>query len=546
MHHGNPGDSTLAQPLEGCAARRYNKRVKNARATVARRELSPALRRFLLFTATTTGAAVMVIEILGAKLLAPYFGTSHFVWTAQIGVTLLALAAGYAAGGWLADTSPRLAWIYGGIAAAGVWLCVAVPVAEPAAYFCLRYSLPVGSLLGALLLFFVPLALLAMVGPFFARMLTATVENVGRIVGRLISLGTLGSVAGTVLISYVLIPRLANSVTMYACASVLLVVAAAYFAVWERKTLPPVLFFGGVAAFGGLLGATQPMLAMQPGWRELYRGNSNFGILQVIEDESGQRRYYLNDLLTQNSYEPQTRQSLSLFSYMLHGLAQAYAVQTRDVLCIGMGVGIVPMQFAHEGANVQVVEINPAVVPLAKKYFDFDPSKVRLSIGDGRQFLAQTTNRYDVILLDAFLGESPPSHLMTREAFAAMRRCLKPGGVLVMNAFGDFDDGKDFLIASLSRTLAAVFTSQRIHASGNGNIFLVGSDQPALTVRRVMDFARVPDLVRVGAEDAFNSRIGVDPAHGQVLTDDFNPVDFRDAANREELRRRLALSYRPR
>ena len=61
-----------------------------------------------------------------------------------------------------------------------------------------------------------------------------------------------------------------------------------------------------------------------------------------------------------------------------------------------------------------------------------------------------------------------------------------------------------------------------------------------------MDFARVPEVVRVGAEDAFNSRISVDPAHGQVLTDDFNPVEFRDAANREELRRRLALSYRPR
>ena len=533
-------------PLEPHRPHRYNKRVKNAHATAPRRELAPGLRRFLLFTATTTGAAVMIIEILGAKLLAPYFGTSHFVWTAQIGVTLLALAAGYAAGGWLADTSPRLAWIYGGIAAAGVWLCVSVPVAEPAAYFCLRFSLPVGSLLGALLLFFVPLALLAMVGPFFARMLTATLENVGRIVGRLISLGTLGSVAGTVLISYVLIPRLANSVTMYACAAALLVVAAIYFAIWERKALPPVLFFGGLGAFGGFIGAAQPMLAMKPGWHELYRGNSNFGMLQVIEDDSGQRRYYLNDLLTQNSYEPQTRQSVSLFSYMLYGLAQTYAVETRDVLCIGMGVGIVPMQFAREGANVQVVEINPAVVPLAEKYFDFEPAKVHLAIGDGRQFVTLTTNRYDVILLDAFLGESPPSHLMTREAFAAMRRCLKPGGVLVMNAFGDFETGKDFMIASLARTLGAVFASQRIHASGNGNVFLVGSDQPELTVRRGMDFARVPEVVRVGAEDAFNSRISVDPAHGQVLTDDFNPVEFRDAANREELRRRLALSYRPR
>jgi spermidine synthase len=93
---------------------------------------------------------------------------------------------------------------------------------------------------------------------------------------------------------------------------------------------------------------------------------------------------------------------------------------------------------------VEVVEINPAAVPLAEKYFDFEPARVKLVIGDGRQFVAMTTNRYDVVVLDAFLGESPPSHLMTREAFAAMRRCLKPGGVLVMNVFGDFSAGRDF------------------------------------------------------------------------------------------------------
>lgn len=508
--------------------------------------LSPGLRRFLLATATVTGGAVMVIEILGAKLLAPYFGTSHFVWTAQIGVTLLALAAGYAAGGWLADRSPRPAWIYGGLILAAAWLCGVVLWLEPIAYACLRFELAAGSLLGSALLFFVPLALLAMVGPFFARVLTQSLDRVGRNVGRLIALGTLGSVAGTALISYVIIPRVPNSVSLYGCAVLLLITALIYFAAWGRPGLAPAAVLGGMALLGGLVGTARPPFSELAGWRELYRGNSNFGLLQVIESEGGTRRYYLNDLLTQNSYDPATRQSVSLFTHMLYELGRAYAVRVEEVLCIGMGVGIVPMQFAREGARVDVVEINPAVVPLAERFFDFEPARVRLHLGDGRYFLVRATNRYDVIVLDAFLGDSSPSHLMTREAFTAMRRCLKPGGVLVMNTISDLGPGRDFLVASLARTLDAVFRQVRVHAAGNGNIFLVAADQPDLTPRREPDFARMPAPVRYEAEAAYHGVRQVDRAHGRVLTDDFNPVEFHDAVNREQLRRTLAQAYRPR
>ena len=74
-------------------------RVKNKPAAPAQAELAPGLRRYLYFTAAITGGAIMIVEILGAKMLSPYLGTSHFVWTAQIAVTLVALACGYYAGG---------------------------------------------------------------------------------------------------------------------------------------------------------------------------------------------------------------------------------------------------------------------------------------------------------------------------------------------------------------------------------------------------------------------------------------------------------------
>jgi len=129
--------------------------------------LAPGLRRYLYFTAAVTGAAIMIVEILGAKMLAPYLGTSPFVWTAQIAVTLVALACGYYAGGRLVDKSLRLGRLYGSILAAGVYLALTVAMAEPIAYGFLHLDLAIGSLLTSTFLFFIPLALLAMVGPFW-------------------------------------------------------------------------------------------------------------------------------------------------------------------------------------------------------------------------------------------------------------------------------------------------------------------------------------------------------------------------------------------
>src|SRR5579859_5311190 len=137
--------------------------------------VSPGQRNYLYFTAAVTGMAVMIVEILGAKMLAPYVGTSHFVWTAQIAVTLVALATGYYAGGRLADHSQQLSRLFGAILIAAVYLAATVLVCEPVAYWCLDFNLALGSLLASAILFFLPLALLAMTGPFLIRVVTSSV-----------------------------------------------------------------------------------------------------------------------------------------------------------------------------------------------------------------------------------------------------------------------------------------------------------------------------------------------------------------------------------
>lgn len=506
--------------------------------------VSPGLRLFLFATAALTGAAILIVEILGAKMLSPYVGTSHFVWTAQIAVTLVSLAAGYWLGGCLVDRSQDLRVMYGCILIAGIYLSVTVPFTGRVAYACLALPLAAGSLLASIFLFFVPLTLLATVGPFVIRVLTSHVGMVGGTVGRLSAVSTLGSVLGTVLVGYVLVPILPNSVTMWITAGVLMAVAAGYFAVWRKAAAIGVLLLPLTLGAGWVAQRSQANPWPEE-LREIASYNSNFGQLQVFDDVVGGRRYFLNDYLQQNTCDPVARQSTSLFTYALHGLARLHAPRIDDVLCIGLGIGMVPMQFAREGARVTVVEINPDVIPMAQAHFGFEPEKMRVIVGDGRQFLNTAAGQYDAVILDAFLGDSAPTHLMSREAFTAIRRVLKPDGVLVINSLGDFEPGRDFMTASLDRTLRAVFGATAMRATGNGNVFHVATPAAELREHGSVDLEAVHPDLRDAVSELLAAVRTIDPGKGIVLTDDFNPVDFHDAGNRERMRRRLVSWMHP-
>lgn len=543
--------------------------------------LPKGLRLYLYATALICGAAILIVEILGARMLYPYFGSSHFVYTAQIAVTLIALAAGYDLGGRLADRSPKLGRMYAAILAAAIYLCISVPLCSPVSFACLKMDLTLGSLLASAFLFLPPLMLLATVGPFLVRNFTQSVNTVGGQVGRLSALSTLGSVGGTLLIGYALIPFLPNSMTMYLTAVVLMAVAVGYFFLVQKGGLgtgPTVvvvlnLFLGLGAGYYGI--QREANLHLQ-GYEELERQNSNFGQLLVIQHTNQARRYYLNDLLTQNTYDPIEKKSTSMFTFMLHGLAKAYTPQLDRALCIGLGVGIVPMSLAEEGVKVDVVEINPRVAGIAERHFNFKPEKVTLHVDDGRHYLNECAKpggpRYDTIILDAFLGDSSPSHLMTREAFLAMRAVLKPGGTLVINSFGDLDDApqkllpsrvlagllgerflrehpslvprRNYFTASLERTLTTVFKSVRIHTAFGGNILFVASDTPDLQFARQPDLSNVHPYAMGATRMAFDNIVSTPPHAGRVLTDNFNPVEYYDLINRENVRKNLTAMWR--
>jgi SAM-dependent methyltransferase len=332
---------------------------------------------------------------------------------------------------------------------------------------------------------------------------------------------------------------------MYGTAAILALVSGIYFLGWGRRRGAVAGLSLYIVAASGLgwygLGAEAPRI---PAGVELYRGNSSFGLIQVLQPRQSSYRYYLTDYLVQNLYDTTRGTSTEMFTYMLEGLARAYTPRLDDVLCIGMGIGIVPRELAAKGSRVDVVEINPAAALVAREYFGLDSRSFNLVIGDGRWFLNSTGAKYDAVLLDAFVGDGSPSHLMSREAFEAVRRVLKPEGVLVINTFVDFSSPKDYTGVSLHKTLSAVFPSVLAQGARDANTLFVASSRSPLTILNAPDYNGVhPDAVD-DVRAAFAGFWEPEPGAGILLTDDYNPVEYYDAAKRESLRRKLAMSMR--
>ena len=175
------------------------------------------------------GAAVMIIEILGSRVLAPTFGTTLHVWSALITVTLAALAIGYAWGGRIADRRPGLGTLMVVIAMAAGAILLGDLITKPVLRMAYGAGMISGTFIAATLLFLPSLLLLGMISPMAVRV-AADKQHLGQSVGNLYALSTMGSVAGSLAVSLLLIPNLSVHVAIAATAIALALVPLVYLA----------------------------------------------------------------------------------------------------------------------------------------------------------------------------------------------------------------------------------------------------------------------------------------------------------------------------
>lgn len=498
----------------------------------------------LLFTAGLCGAAVMVLEVVGSRVVGPLFGVSLFVWTALIGVTLVALAAGYAVGGQLADRRPSADTLQLVLLLAGAAILAIPPLRAPVLQACVPLGLRLGSLAAAAILFGPPLLLLGCVSPLVVKLAAHDLDRVGRTVGRLYAISTGGSFLGTLATGFYLIGRLGTGHVLQLVGGVLLAWAGLYFVAVRRR--PVALLALALLA----LPAERPLVdrVMANGTRvqELWRSESHYGRVQVLEYSYGaaRTRELAIDGLVQGGIDVASGLPVYEFAYFLELLPRALLPEGRSCLVIGLGAGLVPRWYERQGVRTDVVDINPDVVQAARQHFGYQAAgDVRL--GDARQVLAEPGPRYDYVVLDVFTGDTTPGHLLSLEALRLAAGRLAPGGVLALNLAGSLRR-QTLMTASVVRTLEEVFETVEVvpnfdpsEGEGWGNLTVLAYPGPL----RPFDPARVAafpvhPLAREGVTRNLARRFRFPagtPAH--VLTDDFNPLDVGDLPLKERVRR---------
>jgi predicted membrane-bound spermidine synthase len=446
---------------------------------------APALpRTALLGIVFVTGAAVLVVEILGTRVVGPVFGVSLFVWSALLAVTLASLATGYYAGGVLVDRAPTPRLIGLVVALAGVLLAL-VPVLSQTVLRSAEALGPRGGpLLAATLLFTPTLIALGMVGPIAVRLATTDLRTTGHGAGAVYAMSTVGSLAGTLLTAFLLIPTWGTRPILIGTAALLTLTGAIALTARRRPSAFVALLVPAFASFA-------PEAPLPADIRVVDHSESLYGLLQVIDDRGRNFRLLRADHSITGAQFLGDHSAGFSFLHLLEAI-QFLRPQATDMLQIGIGIGSLPTVLAKSGIRADVVEIDPAVVRFARSYFGFS-TRGDTFVEDARTFLRRTGRRYDLIVHDTFTGGTTPEHLLSVEVIARIHELLRPGGVLALNFVG-YENGPNAEATwAVARTLHAVFPNVRAFRDSAPK---GGTDSPANLVffasEGALDFV-IPD-----------------------------------------------------
>lgn len=492
----------------------------------------------IYFTVFVTGSAVMVIELLGTRMIAPFYGTSLYVWSSLISVTMIALAAGYFAGGWFADRAKRIGLslivsLAGLLTLVIPWLTRSVLLATD------PLGLRAGAFVSALILFSPSLTLLGMVGPFAIKLATSRLEGIGTGAGSIYAVSTLGSVAGTLLLGFFLFPLVGSREILCGLGGALLLLGLG-ISFGERARLPArfavlpcsLLTAIGYLAISQLPGSSQRS-GQDPGeFRIRSERESLYGWVRVIDQPARRLRMLTSDASMIGAASLTTGASRLTYQDIVH-LIPAMVPSIRRALLIGQGAGHMAMVLRDQyGIATDTIELDPAVADAASEYFGFRPD-ARSIVGDARYEIRHLSGPYDLIIHDCFTGGSEPAHLLTVEALAQLQRLLSQHGVLALNFVAFADAGRNPALASVFLTLGEVFPHRAVFVSEPGKDF---NDYIFLASSRPVDLS----AKSLSAEQSAwlkQRLIAVDPAAGVVLTDNLNPLEHLQIAKAEHYRR---------
>lgn len=491
-------------------------------------------RRLLLALVFLCGAVSIGTELAMSRLLAPYFGTSTFIWANLIGLTLAFLAAGYYLGGRLADRYPTMDVMLVIAGLAGFAVAIIPVLARPilreslTAFDELNAGVFFGSFFGSLLLMAAPMLLFGCISPFAIRMRTENIRSSGETAGNIYALSTLGSIAGSFLPVLLLIPLFGTRATFLIMGVSLMALAIAGSIAGRAGARVGFIAIMLAASLG--LHAVTAAGSIKPPYVGVLieEAESDYNYIQVLESH-GRILLALNDGHAIHSiYDPNSVLTGGPWDYFLLAPAMA-GIDPQEALIVGLagGTSARSLLATYPDLHIDGVEIDPKVLELARTYFALDDPRLTTYADDGRYFLETTDQTYDLVALDAYRQPYIPFHLATVEYFELVEQHLNDHGVVVVNVGRSATDFR--LVDALSSTLSAVFRSVwLVDVQGYDNTMVFASNDelsPDQIQARLESAPPGSNQQIVAAEVFADGNLRTNPAHERAYTDDRAPVE---------------------
>ncbi|PCI95789.1 MAG: hypothetical protein COB15_11760 [Flavobacteriales bacterium] len=423
--------------------------------------------KYLLLLSFIEGATVMGTELLGAKMLAPFFGSSLYVWSSVMAITLGGLAAGYFFGGRLSSKNNSAVILYRVLLIAA-FFTVLMPYTSKLALsiFGLRSLLP-AVIASSLLILFPPVFLMGAVSPLIIGNISKNGEDSGKAAGTVYAVSTLGGILATFLFGFYIIPNF--GLTIPAIVSGLALGILPLISLVKKKGLKEFGFFSVILLFAFVQLYNKLTVENKDGpIKVLYKNESLLGQIMVLDyandyyfDDStlvgkNSRWLYVNRI-SQTKDNPYAREELEeeryfTYIYKFTELLKTLPEENRNVLLLGLGGGSIAKHLTENGFNVEACELDARIEKVARTYFDL-PISVHVTIDDARHHIKSLNKKYDAIIFDTFKGEETPSHIITQESLEEVKKILNPEGFLLINSFNFIEGEKGLGLRSIYKTL---------------------------------------------------------------------------------------------
>ena len=502
---------------------------------------------FLLFLAFVEGASVMACELMSAKLVAPFFGSSLYVWASVMGVTLFGLMSGYYLGGYLSEKIKHHGLVFWILLVGGVFLAIMPYSSVWIMKNTIDMSVKWGSTISLLVFMFPPLILMGMSSPVIINMINTRLDETGKSAGKVYAISTLGGILATYLVGFYLMPEFGIKWPSFVFGGILTLLSV--YGLLTKKNYASIL--GIMPLFFVYVANAKPSVKTSEDTVLVHESEGILGQIRVYDKpyhtpERGTniaRVLTVNNIGQSTAFRDNLTYDVSSISYFFPAAVSMFPAGS-DALLLGLGGGTIVHQYKRLGFNLDVVEIDERIKETAINYFGVSP-ETNIIIDDARRFINISEETYDVITFDMFLNEMPPAQVMTIETFKKVKKMLTPGGLVVLNYFGHTAGKKGLSARSVLKTLKAagfhveIMSPPYYNVSTRNIVFLashkpisfegVGYQEPGLT--HISDIKPyLLDLDTIKTQDAY------------VLTDK-KPIFDKIYIEASTEWRRLATNY---